>query len=243
MNKREDKIWLEKRSVPINPHKPVRISEDSFLIVMNGANKDPYRKGFLRMFTAIQIALDRCPEMKNDLRVYVHSWMRQARDLPHGAKVLNVDGYCKATADYHNLCGVPEDGLVKFYGAADVFMHLSEGGGFEIPLLEAMSCGLPVITSDFICMSELGEGHGWLVPAKTKYFTPLDALAFIADESKAADALIDAYLHPEKRVKYSEEARRYALNFDWGKVNPRWIKFFEDIREEMSSPGLEERKI
>jgi glycosyltransferase involved in cell wall biosynthesis len=240
-NKKKCKSWLNDRSVVFDLKNNTRITEDSFVIVMNGANKDPYRKGFMRMFAAIQIFLHNNPDAEKDLRVYVHSWMKQARDIPHGAKMLHIQQYCRGTDDYHNLCSIPQASIAKIYGAADVFMHLSEGGGFEIPILEALSCGVPVIGSDFIGMSELVEGHGWSIPMKTKYFSALDALQGIADEYKAAEALEDAYNHPEKREKLGKAGRKFALDFDFKHVNEKWIEFFEDIRDEWSYTPLETR--
>lgn len=242
-DKRADKNWLGKRGVAFDLNSQTSIDEDSFLIFMNGANKDPYRKGFMRNFIAIQLFLQNNPDARKDTRVFLHSWMKQARDLPHGAKVLQIQQYCKGTADYHNLQGVPEDAMARMYGAADVFMHLSEGGGFEIPILEALSCGLPVIGSDFVGMGELIKDHGWPIPMKTKYFTPLDALQGVADEYKAAEALEDAYNHPEKREAYGKAGREFALQFSWDRVNAEWIKLFEYIRHGWANVPVSERRI
>jgi len=241
--KKNLKNMLGKRSVVFNLDNNTEIDEDKFVIMMNGANKDPYRKAFMRMFLALQIFLQNNPDAARDTRVYVHSWMKQARDIPHGAKTLYVDQYCRGTADYHNLCSVPQTVMSDIYGAADVFMHLSQGGGFEIPILEALSKGLPVIGSDFVGMPELIKDHGWLIPMKTKYFTVLDALQGIADEYKAADALADAYNHPEKRRKFGEAGRRYALDFDWTKVNPMWHNLFDEVIDEISYKPLESRRL
>lgn len=241
--KRENKNNLGKRSVVFNVHNQTDIDEDKFVIVINGANKDPYRKAFTRMFLALQIFLQNNPDATKDVRVYVHSWMKQARDIPHGAKILQVDQFCRGTADFHNLCGIPQHIMAKIYGAADVFFHLSQGGGFEVPILEAMSCGVPVIGSSFVGMTDLVKGHGWLIPPKTKYFTVLDALQCIADEYKAADALEDAYNHPEKRKKFGEAGRKFALQFDWTKINPMWHKLFDDIIDEISYKPLETRSL
>ncbi len=248
-DKKADKAWLAKRAVNVNNDRQLPLNDDSFLILMNGANKDPYRKGFMRMFTAIQLFLDNNREARQKTRLYIHSWMRQARDLPHGLKVLGLDQFAKCTGDYHNLCGVPDDALARFYGAADVFFHLSEGGGFEIPVLEAMASGVPVIATDFLCMKELVQDRGWLIPpiregkAVSKYFTPLDATQCIANEEKAADALEDAYQHPEKRAKFAELGRQHALNFDWKIVNEKWIELFENFRQEWRTVPLSERRL
>jgi glycosyltransferase involved in cell wall biosynthesis len=133
--------------------------------------------------------------------------------------------------------------MAKLYGAADVFMHLSEGGGFEVPILEALSCGVPVIGSDFVGMNELIKDHGWSIPMKTRYFSALDSTQGIVDEYKAADALEDAYNHPEKREAYGKAGREFALGFDFDKVNEQWIGFIEGIRRETMYKPLEQRKI
>ena len=242
-DKRVLKPNVSKRGVPFDMHSQTDITEDSFLIMMNGANKDPYRKAFPRMFTAIQIFLEQNPDAERDTRVYVHSWMKQGRDIPHTAKVLRVQHLCRGTNDYDNLCSVPEQAMAKLYGATDVFMHLSEGGGFEVPILEALACGVPVIGSDFVGMNELVKDHGWSIPMKTRYFSALDGTQGIADEYKAAEALEDAYNHPEKREAFGKAGREFALGFDFDLVNEKWIRFIEGIREETMYKPLETRKI
>lgn len=240
-DKREMKLFLEKRSVPFTVDAPAVIDEDSFVVVINGANKDPYRKAFSRMFVASQLFLENNPDAKSDFRIYVQSWMKMARDIPHGAKVLGVDHYCKGCSDYHAYCGVPDEALNKIYNAADVFFHLSQGGGFEIPILEASAAGVPSIASDFISMHELTEGHGWLIKPVTHYMSPLDASQVIADEYKAADALEEAYNHPEKRLDLGKKAREFSLQYDWSLINPIWRELFDEIILSRKEKPLEAR--
>ena len=243
IDKRECKKKLDARAIPFNVNDQTKIDEDSFVIMLCGANKDPYRKDFPRAFTALQLFLQNNPDAVKDTRMYVHSWMKMARDIPHGAKVLSVDRYCRGTADYHNLCGVPDCVMNELYGAADMFMHPSQGGGFEVPLLEASACGVPTVAQDFVGFRELVDGHGWIVKSKTKYFTQLDALQGIADEYALADVLEDAYNHPEKAKALGKAGREWSLGFDWGKVNPLWYKIFDEVIEEISYKPLEARRL
>jgi len=249
-DKAADKRWLSDRSLPFTPDGESDITDDDFLIVMVGANKDPYRKGFMRTFIALQLFFERNPDARKDTRVYLHSWMKQSRDIPHGAKTLHVEPYCRGTNDYHMLTAASEADMARIYGAADVLVHPSQGGGFEIPILEAMAAGVPVIGSDFVGMTELITGHGWLIPAikgesgaKSIYFTPLDATQIIVDEFKLADAIEDAYNHPERREAYGKAGRRFAEGFDWSLVNPMWHQLFEDMRREWHTPPLENRRL
>lgn len=241
--KASDKNWLNTRSVPFQMGTSAEINEDTFLIHLNGANKDPYRKDFMRFFIALQLFLQNNPEARRDTRVYVHSWMRLARDIPHGAKVLQVHDVCRASADYHMLCGVPDPAMARIARAADMFVHPTQGGGFEIPVLEALSCGIPVAAQDFVGLPELVEGNGWLIKPKTKYFSPLDATQSIADEFLLADAIEDAYNHPKKRESLGKKARTHALQYDWKHVNPMYLDLIEEIYEEIRYRPLSERGI
>jgi glycosyltransferase involved in cell wall biosynthesis len=241
--KKECRAMVNEQAVPFNMNNRTSIDEDSFLIMVAGANKDPYRKNFPGMFASIQLALNQCPEMASHLRVYVHSWMKQARDIPHCAKMLGVDGFCRGTGDFHNLCGTPDYVMAKYFGAADVFLHLSEGGGFEIPMLEALSCGLPIIGSDFIGMSEFVRGNGWPIPPRIKYMSPLDACQVKVDENIAADAIVDAYLHPEKRKEFGRLGREFSLHFSHDLMNERWFSLFERIRASREYTSLEARRL
>ncbi len=241
--KTEDRATLNRTSIPFNPNNQKPIEENSFLITLVGANKDPYRKNYGGMFTALRLALEQCNELKRDLRVYVHTWMKQARDIPHAAKVLHIEEYCRGTSDYNNLCGVPDSNLSRHIACSDVFLHLSQGGGFEVPMLEALSCGIPVIGSDFICMSELVREHGWAIPVRSKYLSPLDAHQGLVDEYAAADAIVDAYKHPDKRAGFGKAAREFALHFDHNLINEVWLRLFEDIRASQEYTKLEARRL
>jgi glycosyltransferase involved in cell wall biosynthesis len=58
---------------------------------------------------------------------------------------------------------VPVDDLVKLYNAASVFVYPSLYEGFGIPLLEAMGCGCPVVTSNGSSLPEVAGEAGILV--------------------------------------------------------------------------------
>jgi glycosyltransferase involved in cell wall biosynthesis len=61
---------------------------------------------------------------------------------------------------------VDDDDLVAYYSIADVFLCLSEHEGFCVPLIEAMSFGLPVLAYDAGAVSETLRGGGVLLKEK-----------------------------------------------------------------------------
>ena len=54
--------------------------------------------------------------------------------------------------------GLPIEKTAPFYQAADVFVYPSFNETFGLPILEAMACGCPVVTSDTSAMPEIAGG-------------------------------------------------------------------------------------
>jgi starch synthase len=177
--------------------------------------------------------------------------MRLARDIPHGAKTLQVEWACKASSDYHMLCGVPDKDMARIAGCADIMLHPTQGGGFEIPIMEHMACGVPPISSNFVGIPELVKGCGWLIDpvtsekgAKSLYFSPLDATQIICDEYQIAEAIENAYNNPKKVLKLGKAGRkRVEDHYDWKHVHPKYFDILEEIRDEQSYKPLKERML
>lgn len=62
--------------------------------------------------------------------------------------------------------GIPLEETVSFYRAADVFVYPSLNETFGLPILEAMACGCPVVTSDVSAMPETAGGAALLADPK-----------------------------------------------------------------------------
>lgn len=64
---------------------------------------------------------------------------------------------------------MPYDKLVKLYNMAHVFVSPTRAESFNIPCLEAMACGLPVITTNFGGQAEFVSNiNGWLIGGELK---------------------------------------------------------------------------
>jgi len=100
--------------------------------------------------------------------------------------------------------GVSHDDLVKFYNAAHAFVFPSFYEGFGIPIVEAMKCGCPVLTSATSSLPEVGG----------------DAALYVnPDDSDALKGKIRQIMEDESlRRSLREKGFLQAAKFTWKKT-------------------------
>jgi len=108
---------------------------------------------------------------------------------------------------------VSEEDLPLLYSAAKLFVYPSLYEGFGIPLLEAMACGTPVITSNISSLPEVVGDAGILVNP-----TDRDELAFAMQS-----VLKSGSLQREMKLKGLARARL----FTWGETARRTLQVYE----------------
>jgi glycosyltransferase involved in cell wall biosynthesis len=101
---------------------------------------------------------------------------------------------------------VAEEDLPWLYSAAEAFIYPSLYEGFGLPVLEAMACGLPVLTSNGSALQEVAAGAAML-------FDPLvvrsmaDALIAVLNDPSLRAKLAQSGLERSRRYSYSATAR------------------------------------
>src|SRR5262249_35982027 len=80
------------------------------------------------------------------------------RDEKYVAQLHALAAELGISADVVFTGGVPLEETVRFYRAADAFVYPSLNETFGLPILEAMACGCPVVTSDTSAMPETAGG-------------------------------------------------------------------------------------
>jgi UDP-glucose:(heptosyl)LPS alpha-1,3-glucosyltransferase len=110
----------------------------------------------------------------------------------------------------------PSSNVLEFYGAADILVAPSLEDSFNLPVLEAMACGLPVITS--------GEAG---VASLLKQGEDCFILEQPSDAGALASYLTQLCKEESLRRKLGENAVRTASLFTWKKSVNELAKFME----------------
>jgi glycosyltransferase involved in cell wall biosynthesis len=101
---------------------------------------------------------------------------------------------------------VPEADLPAYYSGAEVFVLPSLYEGFGFPVLEAMACGCPVITSNTSSLPEVVGKAGIMVdPYNTDSLT--QAMRQVLTDSELSNNMIRKGLAQAKRFSWEKTAR------------------------------------
>lgn len=111
-----------------------------------------------------------------------------------------------------------QDGLVEILSASDLFLMPSQSESFGLSALEAMACGVPVVSSSVGGLPELN------IHNETGY------IAEIGDVDRMAKYAIEL-LSNEKRYKsFSKNSRDRAVkHFDKNSIVPKYVEYYEKI--------------
>jgi len=111
-----------------------------------------------------------------------------------------------------------QESLVEILSVGDLFLMPSQSESFGLSALEAMACGVPVVSSNAGGLPELNL-HG-----ETGY------LAEIGDISKMAEYAMELLSNKNKYRIFSRNARDRAVNlFSTEKIVPVYEKYYEKV--------------
>ncbi|MBX7043754.1 MAG: N-acetyl-alpha-D-glucosaminyl L-malate synthase BshA [Ignavibacteria bacterium] len=119
-------------------------------------------------------------------------------------------------ADHVRFMG-KQDALVELLSISDIFIMPSQSESFGLSALEAMSCGVPVISSSVGGLPELN------LHRETGFISE------IGDVERMAKYAVDLLSDPRRYEVMSKNARKRAEDFSEEKVVPMYEEFYERI--------------
>ena len=122
------------------------------------------------------------------------------RDEKYLASLRSLSAELGIASDVNFVGAIPLEETVCFYRAADAFVYPSLNETFGLPILEAMACGCPVVTSDTSAMPETAGGAAVLSDPK--------------DPASIAKSIIDTLGPGRDRLR--DLGLRRAAQFTWG---------------------------
>jgi len=125
------------------------------------------------------------------------------------AKVSNI------ILDTRGKYTVPREKMPRRYNQLHTFLCTFTSAGGPLTLLEAASCGLPIISTDVGYVKEgLINGNGFICNTRQEF----------------VDALIYLKKNPDKKHEMGERSRELVLkNWTWEKRAEEWITTIEEL--------------
>lgn len=158
------------------------------------------------------------------LRVYHRLRHEQGLDLPLvlvGGKgwiyeeIFTTISELGLTEQVHHLQGVRDEKLAHLYSAAALLALPSFYEGFGLPVLEAMHCDCPVVTSDRGSLPEVGGSAALLLDAE--------------DEDAWADALWRVLNDSSLRERMVASGRQQVAQFTWRKTAAATLELYRSV--------------
>lgn len=134
----------------------------------------------------------------------------------------NVEKTCRDLGVCDNVLMLGKQEKVhEILSIADIFLMPSGSETFGLAALEAMSCSVPVISSNVGGLPELNK-HG-----ETGY------LCELGDYEQMANHAIDLFNNPDKLKTMADKARSRAEQFETVNIISQYEEFYETMREKL----------
>jgi glycosyltransferase involved in cell wall biosynthesis len=131
----------------------------------------------------------------------------ETTNIAEKIRELNLEKYIIIT-EY-----APEEDMVLFYSTAVMFLFPSIWEGFGLQVVEAFSCGLPVVTSNNTSLAEISGGAAMLIDP----FSVEDIVRGLLEVEKSA----------AKRKMLVEKGLKRASEFSWKITAQETLKIYE----------------
>jgi len=197
-------MYIIYNGIDIEQFKPARNDKDKLRILC--VSRLIERKG-------IDYLLRSIPPIKERFGNMFEVWIVGEGNLEQQLKGLTRQ---LEIADVVSFKGYIEHGrLPDIYSSSDIFVLPSLSEGMSNTVLEAMACGLPIVTTDTGGTKELVKVNGIIIPTR--------------DAKRIANAVNKLIEEPSLREKMGMKSRELATELSWRTVAERYLEIFRVI--------------
>lgn len=132
-----------------------------------------------------------------------------------GKEFLEVLERMQVRDSIHHLGYVEDSDLPALYSGAEVFVFPSLYEGFGLPVLEALACGTPVLSSNNSSIPEVAEDAALLVD-------PMD-------EEAIAQGILRIMEDRDLREQLVQDGLNRARNFSWRKTARKTLEVYREL--------------
>ena len=125
----------------------------------------------------------------------------------------------------HFTGGVPKESVPDYLSGADVLINTTDMDNTPTTVLEAMACGLCVVSTD------VGGVPYLVTPGENALLVPP------RNPEAMAGSLRRLCENHALASKLSSNARRFASGFDWSVILPQWIELFSKTANRTATSG------
>ncbi|MCD6109683.1 glycosyltransferase family 4 protein [bacterium] len=160
----------------------------------------------------------------NLLKAFKH--LKTKKKIPHKLVLVGKDGWffeeiyktiekLDLKNDIIRTGFTPDEDIPFLLNGAETFIYPSFYEGFGLPVLEALACGVPTITSNNSSLPEVGENA-------VKYVNPEDPIDI-------ANKMFEFLNSKDEQKKYSELAIKQASKFSWESCAKETLKVYSSL--------------
>lgn len=179
---------------------------DDFILYVGDLNWNKNVKGLIQAFKKLKVK-----SLKLVLvgEAFVNPELLEAKEIKRMIKEWQLE-------DKILILGfIPTRDLVAIYNLATLYVQPSFYEGFGLPVLEAMSCGCPVLSSNQASLPEVGE-------RAVEYFNPYK-------KKELVEKLFFLLSNKEKLKELSIKGLKQAKKFFWKKTALETKKIYEKV--------------
>jgi glycosyltransferase involved in cell wall biosynthesis len=114
---------------------------------------------------------------------------------------------------------VAQEELPALYSGAEMFVFPTLWEGFGLPVIEAMACGVPVITSDVACLPEITAKAALLIQPESV--------------TSIEQAMRKLYQRPECREDFIKRGLHRAAQFTWENTARTMIEIYNQLGQKL----------